>query len=257
VTVPQRAPTRREVLISPSTGGLKRPARKAHRTAPLPGWKPETAPRKSRVPLITVAAVGVLLVAVIGKLLLSFVASHGVHFERSRLTARTRAFANSLDVSQVKALTGHPADESTPAFKALVTRLIEIRTAHAEVRFNYLMGWNGSAVVFLLDSTDPASSDYSPPGEVYEEATPELIRSFTTGEPFVEGPVTDRWGTWVSGLAPVKDPSSGQVIAMMGMDVDATRWKVTLGVSRLLAYLIIGLLLGVVVFFTRRVQAIQ
>ena len=257
MTVPQRAPTRREVLISPSTGGLLLPARKAHRTTPLPRWKPDTAPPKSRVPLITVAVVGILVVAVIGKLLLSFVAIHGVYFERSHLKASAQAFANSLDVSQVKALTGQPADESTPAFKALVTQLIAMRTAHAEVRFNYLMGWNGSAVVFLLDSTDPAASDYSPPGQVYEEATPELVRCLTIGEPFVEGPVTDRWGTWVSGLAPVKDPSSGQVIAVMGMDVDATRWNFTLGVARLLAYLIIGLLLGVVVFFARRVYAMQ
>ena len=257
MTVPQRAPPRREVLISASTGGLIRRASKAHRTALLPGGKRELAPPKSRVPLITVAAVGILLVAVIGKLLLSFVASHGVHFERSRLKASTQAYANSLDVSQIKALTGQPADESTPTFKALVTRLIEIRTAHAEVRFNYLMGWNGTAVVFLLDSTDPTSSDYSLPGEIYEDATPALVRCFTTGEPFVEGPVTDRWGTWVSGLAPVRDPSSGQVIAVMGTDVDATRWKITLGVSRLLAYLFIGLLLGVVVFFARRVHAIQ
>ncbi len=255
--VPQRAPTRCAGLISPSTGGLEPPERTAHRTAPLPGWERETAPPRSRVPLITVAAVGILLVAVIGNLLLSFVASHGVHFERSRLKACTQAFANSLDVSQIQVLTGQPADESTPAFKALVTRLIEIRTAHPEVRFSYLMGRNDSAVVFLLDSTDPASSDYSPPGEVYEDATPELVRSFTTGEPFVEGPVTDRWGTWVSGLAPVRDPSSGQVIAVLGTDVDATRWHVTLGVSRVLAYLIIGLLLGVVVFFARRVQALQ
>jgi hypothetical protein len=117
------------------------------------------------------------------------------------------------------------------------------------------MRWNGRAVVFLLDSTDPSSSDYSPPGEVYEEATPELVRSFTTGEPFVEGPVTDRWGTWVSGLAPIK--SGGRVVAVMGMDVDATRWNITLGVSRVVSYLIIGLLLGLVLFFARRVQSLR
>jgi hypothetical protein len=245
------------VHISPSTGALKRPTLKVLRTVPLPGWKRETARAKSRVPLITVATVGVLLVAVIGKLLLSFVANNGVYFERSRLKTRTQGIANSLDVSQIKALTGQPADEGTPGFKALVARLIAIRTAHSEVRFTYLMGRNGRTVVFLLDSTDPGSSDYSPPGEAYEEATPELVRSFTTGKPFVEGPSIDRWGTWVSGLAPIKDPSNGKVIAVMGMDVDATRWQVTLGASRLLAYLIIGLLLGVVVFFAKRVHALQ
>ena len=255
--VPQRVSTCRAGLVSPTTGGLRRPERTPHRTAPLRNWKREAAPPKSRVPLITVVAVGIVLVAVIGRLLLSFVASHGVHFERSRLKARTQAFASSLDVSQIQALTGQPADESTPAFKALVTRLTEIRTANPEVRFSYLMARKGSAVVFLLDSTDPGSSDYSPPGEVYEDATQELVRSFTIGEPFVEGPVTDRWGTWVSGLAPIRDPSSGHVIAVMGMDVDATRWNVALGVSRVLAYVIIGLLLGVVVFFARRVRALQ
>ena len=91
---------------------------------------------------------------------------------------------------------------------------------------------------------------------MYEEASPELVRSFTTGEPFVEGPSTDRWGTWVSGLAPIKD-SAGRVVAVMGMDVDATRWNITLGVSRVVAYLIIGLLLGLVFFFARRVQSLR
>jgi len=223
----------------------------------MPGWKPEAARVRSSVPIITVAVVGLLLVAIIGKVLLSFVASNGVYFERSLLKARTQKIANSLDVSQVKALTGQPADEDTPGFKALVARLIEFRTAHSEVRFNYLMGRSGRTVIFLLDSTDPGSSDYSPPGEVYDEASPELVHSFTTGKPFVEGPSVDRWGTWVSGLAPIKDPSTGQVIAMMGMDVDATRWKVTLGATRLVAYLIIGLLLGVVAFFAKRVHALH
>jgi hypothetical protein len=258
MTKHQGAPTRhREVPASPPTGGIKRLVHKPHRTAPLRGWKPEIAPARSRVPLIAVATAGILLVAVIGKLLLSFVATHGVYFERAHLKADAHAIASSLDIGQVKALTGQPGDDRTPAFKALVSRLTEIRTAHHGVRFNYLMARNGGAVVFLLDSTDPASSDYSPPGQVYEEASPELVRSFTTGDPFVEGPSSDRWGTWVSGMAPIKDPSSGKVIAVMGMDVDATRWQVTLGACRLLAYLIIGLLLVVVVFFARRVQALH
>lgn len=258
LTVHQREPTpHREVNANRRTGGVTRAAAKALRTRPPPGWKPEPAPERSRVPAITAAATGILLVAVIGKLMLSFVSAHGVHFERARLEARTQAIAKSLDLSQVKALTGQASDEGTPAFKAIVARLVEIRTANREVRFNYLMGWNGSAVVFLLDSTDPGSSDYSPPGEVYEEASSELVRSFTTGKAFVEGPSSDRWGTWVSGLAPIRDPSSGRVVAVMGMDVDATRWQVMLGVCRFVAYLIIGLLLWVVVFFARRVHALH
>ena len=241
----------------PRAGGIKRPPPRVLRTRPLPGWERETAPAKSKAPLITVATVGILLVVFIGKLLLGFVASHGVHFERARLKALTQGVGSSLDVSQVKALTGQRADEDTPGFQALVVRLNEIRAAHQEVRFTFLMGRSGNEIVFLLDSTDPASMDYSPPGEVYEEASPELVRSFTNGEPFVEGPVTDRWGTWVSGLAPIRDPSTGDVIAVMGMDINATRWNVTLGASRMLAYLIIALLFGVVVFFAKRVQALH
>ena len=231
-------------------GGSPPYANKGYRTTPQSGWG-----SKSRTPLITVVVIGILLVAFFAKVLLTFVTTHAVHFERERLKERTQEIANSLDVGQIKTLTGQPSDESSPAFKALLARLIAIRKAHPEVHFNYLMGWNGRAVVFLLDSTDPFSTDYSPPGQVYEEATPELVRSFTTGEPFVEGPVTDRWGTWVSGLAPIKD-SGGRVVAVMGMDVEAARWNITLGISRVVAYLIIGLLLGLVFFFARRVQSL-
>ena len=243
------APQRK--ITSPSVDVSRPSANRGYHTAPAYGGRP-----KSRVPLITVATIGILLVAFFAKVLLTFVATHAVYFERERLKERTQEIANSLDVTQIKALTGQPSDESSPAFKALLAPLIAIRNAHPEVHFNYLMGWNGRAVVFLLDSTDPNSTDYSPPGQVYEEASPELVRSFTTGEPFVEGPSTDRWGTWVSGLAPIKD-SAGRVVAVMGMDVDATRWNITLGVSRVVAYLIIGLLLGLVFFFARRVQSLR
>ncbi len=116
------------------------------------------------------------------------------------------------------------------------------------------MGLKDDEVIFLLDSTNPASTDYSPPGEVYPDATPELVRSFSTGEPFVEGPVTDRWGTWVSGLAPINDPSDHHVIAVLGLDINATRWRIALGIYRAIAYFLTGLLAWIVVVFSRRLH---
>jgi len=54
-----------------------------------------------------------------------------------------------------------------------------------------------------------------------------------------------------------KSASGAGGSARIGLNDRPIRWNVTLGVSRVLAYLIIGLLLGVVLFFVRRLQALQ
>jgi hypothetical protein len=210
--------------------------------------------KPNRVAALCLAVVAILLVAAAGKLLLNFVLDHGVLHERSRLKARTIAIAGSLDVESIRTLTGRPADERTPGFRQLAMQLRSYRMAHGDVRFVYLMGLKDNEVIFLLDSADPSSFDYSPPGEVYQVASPELVRSFTTGEPFVEGPLTDRWGSWVSGLRPINDPSSNRVIAVLGLDVDATRWRITLGVYRALVLLLTGALAWIVVSCSMRFQ---
>ena len=199
--------------------------------------------------------VGILLLAVIGYGLLRFVTAHGVGYERSRLAARVAVIGRSLDAEMIKKLTGREADQDTPAFRSIVARLARLQTDNGDCRFVYLMGRKDGAVIFLADATDPSSPDYSPPGEVYEEASPELIRSFAIGEPFVEGPVSDRWGTWVSGLAPIRDPSSQRVLAVVGMDVNADRWRITLGIGRIVAALATGLLAWAMLIFARRFRA--
>lgn len=198
------------------------------------------------------AVAGLLLVATAGRFLVNFATDHGVLRERSHLKARTVAVAESLDLESIRTLTGRSADQRTPAFRQLAARLTGFRTAHGDVRFIYLMGLQDDEVIFLLDSADPSSIDYSPPGEVYSEASPELIGSFGTGEPFVEGPLTDRWGTWVSGLVPIIDPAESRAIAVLGMDIDAARWRVNVGICRGVAYLVTGLLAWMVVFFSGR-----
>jgi hypothetical protein len=199
--------------------------------------------------------VGILSVAAIGYGLLRFVTAYGVGYERSRLMARAAVIGRSLDPEMIKKLTGRDADQDTPIFRSIVARLAQLQTENRDCRFIYLMGRKDGAVIFLADGTDPSSPDYSPPGEVYEEASPELIRSFATGEPFVEGPVSDRWGTWVSGLAPIRDPSSQSVLAVMGMDVNADRWRITLGIGRVVAALITGLIAWAMYSLARRLRA--
>jgi hypothetical protein len=71
--------------------------------------------------------------------------------------------------------------------------------------------------------TDP--EDPSLPGDLYEDASPELRGIFHTADAIVEGPVADEWGVWVSGLAPVLHPERHEVLAVFGMDIDASDWN--------------------------------
>jgi hypothetical protein len=191
--------------------------------------------------MIMIAA-GVLFVLAVGYGLLRFATAYGVGYERSRLAARVTEISHRIDPGTIEKLTGTAADADTPAFRHIVGELTQVHSENRDCRFTYLMGRKDGEVIFLVDSTDPASPDYSPPGEVYEEASPALLASFDNGQPFVEGPTVDRWGTWVSGLAPIRDPATGRVVGLLGMDVNADRWRIAQGLARTLATLGTGLL---------------
>lgn len=65
-----------------------------------------------------------------------------------------------------------------------------------------------------MDSEPETSKDHSPPGTKYDDASEELKQIFMNSQPFIEGPLADEWGLWVSGSA-VRDPADGQVIAAL------------------------------------------
>jgi PAS domain S-box-containing protein len=54
-------------------------------------------------------------------------------------------------------------------------------------------------------------------------------------QPFIEGPVADAWGRWVSAHAPILDPATDETIAIVGLDIDASRWE-----KNLLLYKVVG-----------------
>ncbi|MEI7836750.1 MAG: CHASE domain-containing protein, partial [Planctomycetota bacterium] len=141
--------------------------------------------------------------------------------------------ASLMRPEQVRALAGDPSDLNRPEYRQLKKQLTALRQNAAGIRFCYLMRKLGDKVIFLVDSEPEDSKDYSPPGQVYAEASTELRAAIETNASFLIGPETDRWGTYITGLSPLCDPRTGQLTAFMGIDMDARTFVASVGLSRL------------------------
>jgi PAS domain S-box-containing protein len=150
------------------------------------------------------------------------------HNMRNDIMAELQKAADSLDLRDIKQLNGSRADLQNPAYQALKIKLDQLRSKIPKCRFLYLLGRKPDGKIsFFIDSEAATSSQYSPPGQVYNDASKELIGAFDKGNPFIEGPLPDEWGNWVSALIPIKDPITGHIITVLGMDVNAREWQWT------------------------------
>jgi signal transduction histidine kinase len=135
------------------------------------------------------------------------------------------AAAASIDYRDVEALKGDESDLDTATYKQLRSQLKRVKDSDSRIRYVYLMRPKDGKMVFLVDAEDPGSKDFSPPGQVYYEAKPEEFDVFegkSRPAPWMLGPITDRWGTWISANAYVLD-SRGVPVALLGTDVDVNR----------------------------------
>lgn len=139
---------------------------------------------------------------------------------RSHILDRASTVAALIPAENIPLLTGSGADVGTVPYEEIKRELLEARAANDDIRFVYLMGARGEEVYFFADSERPVSDDYSPPGQVYEEATADMRAVLSDGTPRVEGPDRDRWGVWISAYAPVTD-TQGAIIGLLGIDLPA------------------------------------
>ncbi len=145
---------------------------------------------------------------------------------RETLLHQTRMLAQAVDLNRVRALTGSETDVSNPNYQQLKEQFAAIKRASDQCRFVCLLGRKPTGELStLVDNEPPESPDYSPPGEVYEEASDGEMRVFATSQENVVGPFINRWGVWVSAFIPLCDPQTGDLIAVFGMDIDAGKWR--------------------------------
>ncbi len=163
-----------------------------------------------------------------------------------RALSTASAMAGAMNGEMLQQVQVVPEDIGTFPYESIKTRLVSLRNIDASVRFLYIYTQREGKIYFVADSEDPSSSDYSPPGQEYTEADSSVYVPFS-GKSLITAPSTDRWGTWVSALVPIKNSKTGQVAFVFGMDYPAENWNkkaiadsVQASLVVFLAFLLIG-----------------
>ena len=153
---------------------------------------------------------------------------------RENLAQRARLLGSALPLQTIRLLTGTADDEGTPPYVNLKQLLGRIRVANRDCRFIYILRFRDGQPVFLVDSEPDDSTEVSPPGQVFGEASATLKAMAQCPQAFVEGPVTDRWGTWISAFEVLRDPRDGVFLGLLGLDIDVRDWQRQIALHKML-----------------------
>lgn len=161
---------------------------------------------------------------------------------QSKLLLRAITAAATISYDRVDRLTGTAADGGTEDYLFLREQLLRAQQLNSDCRYVYLLKMAEGRMVFPISTEPEDSPEYTPPGYEYKDASAALRQIFVNGQPFVEGPLSDEWGTWMSGLAAVREPADGRIIAVVGIDIAASDWLAAIATTRLI---VLGLTLTV------------
>lgn len=177
---------------------------------------------------------------------------------RSDLRRTAVVAAAAIDSHLHRQLTD-PSQEESPAYQQAVAPLRKILRSTTSIRFIYTCVLKDGNVYFVLDPTPKGDADgdgvedHSALMDRYDEAN-EAMRAVLAGGPAAsdQEPVTDRWGTTISGYAPFHD-DLGNTVGGVGVDIDLDTYEQrvggmqsAMGLGALLA-LACSILVGVVV----------
>lgn len=166
-----------------------------------------------------------LTVLVIGIL---YIRSTWLRFEKDKSEAVlqiAQSIGVSLPIEDVKKLEASSSDTLKTEYVKIKNILKEIIRVNPNARFAYIYVQKNKKLYFLADSEPENSKDYSPPGQEYYEADNADKQPFIDGKDLITSPLSDRWGTWVSVLTPIRDLKTGETIAVFAMDFNAKSWS--------------------------------
>jgi GAF domain-containing protein/HAMP domain-containing protein len=176
--------------------------------------------------LQTRLAASFAILAVISAVMVTMVLYFNVRnqlLQDARARVRDAASIGSLQVDgDAHATLIYRSQEGGDVYNRLKRVLQNIRDAGVNYRYVYTMRYIDGLMYFIVDAeeTEENISHLMDPYYELDTQTTEILS--TLSEPFVDAKFyTDRWGTWLTGYAPIFT-SDGRLDAVIGMDIDAS-----------------------------------
>ena len=173
----------------------------------------------------TLLAILLVVLAVSGSLYMYYVWNSSINETSKQALKIATTAGSSLNGEMLKKLNALPEDLGTEAYESIKKRLMEIVSINSEIRFAYFYTQKAGKIYIMADSEPVDSEDYVPPGLEYTEADKLFYKPFEDEKALITEPITNRWGTWVSVLVPMKNLQTGKIIAVFGMDYPAKMWS--------------------------------
>ncbi|MGA1195245.1 MAG: adenylate/guanylate cyclase domain-containing protein [Candidatus Latescibacterota bacterium] len=162
---------------------------------------------------------------------------------RKRLVTAVRGAAQMINIDQhAKIKIGQNGNDLN--YISIQQQVREIRNQMPDVRYVYTFRKNSAGeFVFISDSDN--SKEMGRLGDIYKNATPTMNVAYSpTGQALAEEHFSeDKWGTWLSGYAPLVK-KDGSLEGIIGLDIESTR---VLAMER--RYLFVGITSALVIFF--------
>ncbi len=187
-------------------------------------------------------ALGMLCLAVLSFFALQWIGEREGNRGGNLLLRRAQHVVRELNTDCVKRLSCSIEDLDKADYLALKEKMRTLKKDNPDIRFFYIIRLVGGEPAFQVDSEEPGSKDESPPGQVFKDASPTLLNALKTEEGFYEGPVSDEWGTWISGLASIRDKTNSRFLGFLGIDRDINDFKEHILKERFKAIVILGML---------------
>ena len=156
----------------------------------------------------------------------------GIH---EQLISAANVMTKAINVGVHESL-NKPEQDLSAAYMQQVQKLDEAKMAvdpSRMIKFAYTCILDGEVVRFVLDATPDGDGDQDGLNdraklmEIYEHPSPTLIEVLKSGQPKVNTtPYTDRWGTFMSGFAPIFN-SNGKLVAAAGVDMSLQDYELT------------------------------
>lgn len=137
---------------------------------------------------------------------------------RAELSSVAGILATQVDAEKVLSL--RLGDDGSQAYIEVVTRLQTLRSRDPKLLNAYIMKFEGDRLSFLVDDLYP-EADAAKVGEGYESDDMPVIVEAEQASTASREFYTDKWGTFLSGYAPIKN-AAGETVAILGVDMDAS-----------------------------------